>query len=462
VRTLSTYGPTSRRGRSIAPSAMRRQPGTLRRVTLRIVAAASFALLALVPLLGAQLLDAAPAAAAQPAGTTDRVDVIEVSGLLDPVLADFVERSITRAENDGVVAITLRVNSGGAVLDADRFDRLAARIANASVPVAAWVGPTGSKATGRVAQLLARVDDLGMSPGTKIGDLGDIVVPGGLAGTPFASSEAGLVERTLSAEEAEAAGLARTTDGPTLGQFIAGVKGVQTSVETVDGKPQTRILSQVAFAKLPISSRLFHTVSSPEVAYLLFVIGMALLVFELFTAGVGIAGVVGVGCFVLGCYGLDVLPARWWAVALLVFSMFGFSVDIQTGVPRAWTGIATAAFVIGSALLYDGVTMSWITLIAGVVGILLAMIGGMPTMVRTRFSTPTIGREWMVGEAGQAVGSVDPDGVVRVREALWKARTNRATPIEAGQGVRVVSIEGLTLEVEPAEGGARDHRERRR
>jgi membrane-bound serine protease (ClpP class) len=451
VRTLSTNGHApSGAARSYTAPFRRR-----RRSSVRVVLAMTLLLVGLVPLLGAR-----PAGAAQPAGTADRVDVIEVSGLLDPVLADFIERSITQAENAGVAAITLRVNSGGAVLDAARFDRLAARIADATVPVTAWVGPTGSKATGRVAQLLARVDDLGMAPGTKIGNLGDIVVPGGLAGTPFAGSEAGLIARTFSAEEAEQAGVARTADAPTLGQFIAGIKGVRTSVETVDGKAQTRIDSQVGFAKLPISSRLFHTVSSPEVAYLLFVIGMALLVFELFTAGVGIAGVVGLVCFVLGCYGLDVLPARWWAVALLVFSMFGFSVDIQTGVPRVWTGIATASFVVGSALLYGGVTMSWITLIAGIVGILLAMIGGMPTMVRTRFSTPTIGREWMVGESGQAVGSVDPDGVVRVRDALWKARTNRATPITAGQDIRVVSLEGLTLEVEPVEGGARDHRER--
>jgi membrane-bound serine protease (ClpP class) len=85
----------------------------------------------------------------------------------------------------------------------------------------------------------------------------------------------------------------------------------------------------------------------------------------------------------------------------------------------------------------------------------------MPAMVRTRFSTPTIGREWMVGETGVALGKVSPDGVVTVRDAPWRARTNRATPIEPGQPVRVVSIDGLLLEVEPIEGGATDYREAR-
>jgi membrane-bound serine protease (ClpP class) len=67
-----------------------------------------------------------------------------------------------------------------------------------------------------------------------------------------------------------------------------------------------------------------------------------------------------------------------------------------------------------------------------------------------------------VGELGTAVADVRPEGVVNVRDALWPARTNRATPIAAGDRVRVVSVEGTSLEVEPEEGGARDHRERRR
>jgi membrane-bound serine protease (ClpP class) len=118
-------------------------------------------------------------------------------------------------------------------------------------------------------------------------------------------------------------------------------------------------------------------------------------------------------------------------------------------------------FVVGSFTLYSGVDLSWITLLAAVVGILLTFIAGMPAMVRTRFSTPTIGRDWMIGLLGEAVADVDPEGTVRIRDALWRAETNRATPIREGEPVRVVAIEGLVLEVEPEAGGARDYRERR-
>ena len=84
---------------------------------------------------------------------------------------------------------------------------------------------------------------------------------------------------------------------------------------------------------------------------------------------------------------------------------------------------------------------------------ILFMVGGMTAMIRSRFSTPTIGREGMIGEVGTAEVPVDPDGVVLIRGARWRARTNRATPLAAGDAARVVAVEGLVLEVEPPEGG---------
>jgi membrane-bound serine protease (ClpP class) len=174
-----------------------------------------------------------------------------------------------------------------------------------------------------------------------------------------------------------------------------------------------------------------------------------------------VAGLVGVGALALGGFGLAALPARWWAVVLIGLAMFAFAVDVQTGVPRLYTGLGTFLFTLGSLTLYEGFDLSWIALLAGIGGVLLVTLVGMPSMVRTRFATPTIGRGWMIGELGDAVTDIDPDGIVLIRDAKWRARTNRATPIEAGGRLRVVALEGTVLEVEPEAGGARDHRERR-
>jgi membrane-bound serine protease (ClpP class) len=159
------------------------------------------------------------------------------------------------------------------------------------------------------------------------------------------------------------------------------------------------------------------------------------------------------------------LPVNGFALAAILFAMLAFSVDVQVGVPRLWTGVGLASFSAGSLFLFRDVDSmnlrpSWITLLVGIGGLALTFIVGMPSMTRTRFATPTIGREWMIGAQGVALEELAPGGTVRVHEGSWRARTNRATPIPAGSAVNVVAIDGITLEVEPIEGAARDYRER--
>jgi ABC-type antimicrobial peptide transport system permease subunit len=77
---------------------------------------------------------------------------------------------------------------------------------------------------------------------------------------------------------------------------------------------------------------------------------------------------------VLSCYGLAILPVRPWALALVVVAMFGFAVDVQTGVPRVWSAIAFVSLTVGSIAFYDGFGLSWITLLVGIVGIINTML----------------------------------------------------------------------------------------
>ena len=382
------------------------------------------------------------------------VAIIEVDGLLDPVLADFVEDQVVEAEKICAVALVLQLDSGGAVVSDGRLDELLSTIEESAVPVGIWVGPSGSKATDQAVRLLAAAEVTGVAPGSSVEATPALLEARGVEATDLGSVDVG---------DRVSAGTAVDLDlvdngAPVIGEFVVDLEGVES--EIVDGQRQLADDATVQFGGLGIVGQLMHTVASPAVAYLLFVIGLALLLFELFTAGVGIAGMVGAGSLILGCYGLSVLPTRPVGIALLLFAMFAYGVDVQTGVPRLWTGIATVSFVLASLLLFDGVRVSWITLLVAFVGMTLAMLAGMPTMVRSRFSTPTIGREWMIGELGMARTDIAPDGVVTLRDAPWRARTNRATPIRQDDPIRVVAIEGLVLEVEPEGGGARDYRER--
>ena len=414
------------------------------------------ALVAGTIVLGASAL-AAPPANAQAGGrcaTADEfVSVVQVNGRLDPVLVDFVSSEIRDAEGTCALAVVLQMNSNGAVGNEGGVDELVEAIESSPVPVDVWVGPTGSRVTGAAVDLLAVADVTGVAaPGASIEVTPGLLRARDVEPTALGSTDVG---DRVNADRAVELGLV-DNDAAGIGDYVIELPGVQSKPAGDSREPVTK----ARFTKLPILGQLMHTVSSPAVAYLLFVIGLALLVFELFTAGVGLAGSVGAGSLLLGCYGLASLPVQPVGVGLLLLAMFGFAVDVQTGVPRVWSGIAVGSFALGSLMLFDGVSLSWITLVVAIAGISLAMLSGMPTMVRSRFSTPTIGREWMVGEMGRARTTISPDGVVVVRDAPWRARTNRATPIEKDEPVRVVSIEGLVLEVEPESGGAIDYRER--
>ena len=374
-------------------------------------------------------------------------DVVEVSGYLDPIMADFIERAIRTASSKGSLGLVLQVDSARAVIDDQRLRELAAAVKGSAVPVSMWVGPSGAVAKGGVGQLAGVVADLALAPGSKLGDLGPLILAEHDLSAPFADAYPRLRDRTLSFDEAIESGLAR--EAPTLPFFVLDLPGFETDIDDSGDEPVRVPVSTVRFTKLSLLDQFMHTAASPALAYLLFLVGGGLLVFELYTAGVGIVGAVGALSLLFGCYGLAALPARGWAIALLVVAVFGYAVDIQTGVPRAWTVIATLCLVVGSLTLFEGLLLSWITLSAGIVGVVAGMVAGMPAMVRTRFGTPTIGRDWMIGAVGAARGDVDPEGVVVIDDAPWRARTHRATPIPAGDPVRVVSLEGLVLTVEP-------------
>ncbi len=427
-------------------------------MALLLVVVAGLAL-ALVGPAGAAQAATSSAAGATPTGdgtAAGYVAVFKVSGLLDPVMVNATSHAVRDAESGRAKAIVLQANSNGVVVPEATFADLLRQLQRSTVPVDIWIGPSGSRLTGQAAQLLGVASKVGMAPGTSVGNSGP-PVPG--VALDADRLKPVLYNRTVGDTEANRLGVT-TTYAPTLGDFIVRLPDVDTKQVTIGNERRLEPITQVQFSELSLVEQLFHTVASPAVAYLLLAVGLALLIFDLFTAGVGVAGVVGAGSFILACYGLDVLPTRTIGIVLLVVAMLAFAVDVQTGVPRFWTAAGGVAFVLGSLLLYDGVSLSWITLGVAFVGVALTFLMAMPAMVRTRFSTPTIGREWMIGELGRAVSPIAPDGTVQVRDALWRAYTNRATPIEELDQVRVVGIEGLVLEVEPEEGGARDYRKR--
>ncbi len=428
--------------------------------------------------------------AAQPASGRRGIMVVQIEGYFDPPNEALVRDSIADANDRHATLLVLQVSSSGAI-DAGVRD-IVRDINRSKVPVAVWVGPSGGNAKGATTLLLeaahlayispasgagpghpVRLDDPGASTQAEVGDQLAALArsrgrdPDGarkLAGTRLGSTAAHAVG---------------ATDGvrPTLGELIVRLDGKTVTTAAGDvklstakvigtGRDRRRQPNQdVIFVRLGLEGQLLHRLISPSIAYFLFVAGIALLVFEFYTASIGLAGLVGALCTIGAFVGFSYLPLHWWALALLLVSAFGFAIDVQAGSLGVWTVIATVALGAGSLWLYGGspsLRPPWWVLGVVCLGMLLFMVGGMSAMVRSRFSTPTIGRQGMIGETGLAEVDVAPDGVVVIRGARWRARTNRVTPIMAGEAARVAAVEGLVLEVEPLEGAAKDYRDRAR
>ena len=343
------------------------------------------------------------------------VEVFEVSGLLDDVLASALENSIIDAQRNGANALILQMNSKQAVISNQRLVSLGQAFMDSSIPVEVWVGPSGSTAQGRVAQLALLADSLGVSIGSSFGKTGEYVFSDLKSSSPSQAQIEILQNNTLEWNEAIEAGLVQCNRveidelgktltekeqlarcaNPTLGDFLVNRDSFVSEVIQTDDGPRLSPLTKTKINRLNLVDQLMHTVASPPITYLLLVSGLALLLFEFFSIGVGIAGVLGAISVSLSAYGLTILPFRSWALLLIILSILAFAIDIQTVVPRVWTLIGQVMFTIGTIFLYyeTNVEMSWIPMSVGIVGVLVLMARGMPIMIRGRFATTQINRQ---------------------------------------------------------------------
>ncbi|HEY8215555.1 MAG TPA: NfeD family protein [Acidimicrobiia bacterium] len=440
-------------------------------------------------LLGAAVFLLAPDARAAPPGRRG-ILVVQVEGAIDPPNANLVSDAISRANDDRLTAVVLQIDSSRTVNTS--VDDLVRVVRRSRVPVVAWVGPPGADASGGATLLVEAAHAAFAAPGSDVGAARPVQLD-----DPSASSSAEVraalrrlarvngrdpdaaARLTNHARSAAAAASTGAVDGvrPTLGETIVRLDGttvrtaagdVHLSTAKVIGKGRDRRRQpnqDVVFDSLGIGGQVEHALLGPALAYFLFVAGLALIVFEFFAASVGFAAAAGGVCIIGAGYGFAGLPVRWWAIALLLVSAVGFAIDAQAGGLGTWTAIGGASLVAGTIFLYGGdaeLRPAWWLLALVVIGVTLFYVFAIPPFIRARFSTPTIGREGMIGEMGIAAAPIDPDGVVEIRDARWRARTNRATPIPAGDPVRVIAVDGVVLEVEPETGGARDYRDRAR
>jgi len=421
-------------------------------------------------LLVVALLATVPALA-QEVDDPGKIVVAEVNGPLDQRTLDYLQDAV---DTDDAQLVILHIDAPG-IASGDPTGVYEA-VVDAGVPIAMWIGPDGAVAFGGAAFLIPLVDVAGAAPGARIGLLEPIVVgdtdvtsrdltatlmPGQAEGVVMPPSD----EVVIVTEEGSPAtfGGPDLIDviSPSIGQFIAALDGMTLdrvtleTAETIIADDGTEIVVPsvlVEFRKPGLFTRFLRLSIRPEAAFFFLVAGLALAAFEFYAAGAGITAAVSVVALLVAGYGLATLPINWVAFAVVAVGM-GFSTwEFQRNQLGVLSVLGTLC-LLGGGLTFTAAAPQfgprWWAVVLVVIGMALFYVFAMGTVVRSRFSTPTLGREHLIGARGIAESGFDPEGTVTIDGARWKARSHRAAGLQAGDEIEVIEVKGIVLEVGP-------------
>ena len=412
------------------------------------------------------LLTPVATATAQDDGAS--VVVAEVDGSMDRTVAEYLGDVIAEAETNGSTLV-LQLDSAG-TLDEDAVG-LAERIHEASVPVIVWIGPAPAKARG-AALLFMYAASLGaMAPGAGAGPLTPLDLTDRAA--PTRAELADLIDmwttergrsvtepfpaEPLPAQQALDLGIADVA-AVSVVELLEDIDERTVSTATGDVTLQTRIAREesedpvdVRFVDLGPWDRTLHAAASPTWIYVLMVLGLAGLAFELTQSGLGFAGIASVLMLALAVYGLTVVPFSWLGLVSLIGGVALMTFEVQARSLGAPTFVGLGGFVGGSILLFSGVSHEidlspWLIGSATVAALLYWAFGlTVATQSRDRM---TATQTALVGLVGETKGELRPEGPVHVKGTLWRARSVDG-PIPEGTRVRVRGVDGLMLRVQP-------------
>jgi membrane-bound serine protease (ClpP class) len=226
----------------------------------------------------------------------------------------------------------------------------------------------------------------------------------------------------------------------------------------IDGKPRIDVdPTQRVWIAESMRTRILKTLSDPNIAYILMMIGLAGLYFELSHPGVILPGVLGSIALILAFYSFQTLPVNAAGILLIVLALIFFIMEMKIASYGLLSVAGVVSLLLGSVMLFDRVDgqtgISWTVLVPTLclVGGFFAVVAGL--VYRSRIRRPMTGDSGLIGEIGIVKQPLTPVGRVQIHGELWFARS--ATPVAVGRKVQVTAMDGLTLSVEPLDEATR-------
>lgn len=413
----------------------------------------------------------APAAMAQ--SGSPLVVVATLDDAIHPITAEFVRAALETAEARRADLFVLQLSTPGG-LEASMRDIMRAFL-NSTVPTCVWVGPSGVRAGSAGFMVALAADFVLMAPGTNMGAAHPVPAGGGELDETMAEKitqdavayARSVAERQGRPPDLAAAAVSESRSFPAgeaveVGLADALADDIDGVLEVVDGRTSRRLETPLELqgaiietVEMTLRQRVLSVLANPQIAYILLLLGLAGLYFEISTPGAVLPGVLGAVCLVLALLAMQVLPISFAGLALIGLAVLFFILEVKVISYGLLTVAGLVALVLGSMMLFTGpipelrlhldFVLPVVVAIAGVVGMLMwLVVGAHRGPVHT-------GGEGLVGKTGRAATDLEPDGHGRVfvHGELWRARSE--VPVRRGDAVEIVKVEpNLVVRVRPA------------
>ncbi|MGO8988871.1 MAG: NfeD family protein [bacterium] len=402
------------------------------------------------------------------------VFTIEVDAIINPATAKFILDSIDEATQQGAQCLIIKLDTPGGLLESTRM--IVKKEFASTIPVIVYVAPSGARAASAGVFVTMAANIAAMAPGTHIGAAHPVTMGGegkesktmtekivndtvafikNIAKTRGRNVDWAekAVTKSVSITEEEAVKLnvvdLIAPDIPTLLDKIDGriikFDGVARTLHTKGVQPQTIQMSW--------RDRLLDIISNPTIAYILLMLGIYGIFFELSSPGAILPGVVGGIFLILAFYALQMLPVNYAGLALILFAIILFIAEIKVVSHGLLAVGGVISLFLGSMMLFQSpeeyMRVSLSVIIPAVVVSAAFFIFAVTRAINARLKKPTTGMEGLIGEVGIASTPIAPEGKVSIHGEFWNASSDQ--PIETGVKVQVIGVTNLRLKVKKIE-----------
>jgi len=408
------------------------------------------------------------------AGSAKQVIAVKINGVINPVAAEFISKSIARARTAHAEAVVIQLDTPGGLDTSMRS--IVKEISSSTVPIIVYVSPAGARAASAGTFITLAAHIAVMAPGTNIGAAHPVSVGGKMdtVTAEKATNDAAAYIRSLAeksgrnaqwAEDAVRKSISATESealhehvidlvSKDLDSLLRDING--RTVMTADGDKTLQTAgATVVGSEMGIRHTILNVLSDPSVAYVLLLLGFYGLFFEFTNPGAIFPGVAGGIFLILAFYAFQTLPVNYAGLALIILAIILFVLEVKIVSHGVLTIGGIIAMVFGSLMLFESAEPFYRISLSVIVPAVLITTLFFTITIRLAYkaykSAPLTGQEGLIGLEGKAIEDITKEeGMVSLHGEIWSAFSEKK--IEKGAGVVVTGVIGLKLKVRKKEG----------